>query len=49
MNAIGNFLESNSIYVVLIIAVIIWIGIFLYIFRLDKKIKVLEKKNNLNT
>lgn len=45
MNTIKNFLESNSIYIVLIIAIIIWIGIFLYIYRLEKKVKKLEKNN----
>ncbi len=45
MNTIKNFLESNSIYIVLIIAIIIWIGIFLYIYRLEKKVKKFEKNN----
>lgn len=38
-----DFLIQNSIYVVLIIVLIIWSGIFLYLFRLDKKITDLEK------
>ncbi|MFN3344706.1 MAG: CcmD family protein [Chloroherpetonaceae bacterium] len=38
-----DFLVQNSIYVVLIIVLIIWSGIFLYLFRLDKKLTELEK------
>lgn len=48
MNTLKDFLEYNSLYIVLIIAVIIWIGIFFYIFRLDKRVKNLERKNNEN-
>ncbi len=38
-----DFLVQNSIYVVLIIVLIIWSGVFLYLFRLDKKLTELEK------
>ncbi|MCX7833696.1 MAG: CcmD family protein [Ignavibacteria bacterium] len=41
-----NFLDCNSLYSVLIIAIIVWLGIFLYIYRLHKRIKNLEKKFN---
>ena len=44
MNSLYNFLESNSIYIVMIILMIIWIGIFGYIWRLDKKVKKFEDK-----
>jgi len=37
-----DFLEKNSYYVVLIITLIIWAGIFFYLMSLDKKIKKLE-------
>jgi len=39
-----NFLTQNSLYVVLIIAVICWTGIFLYLLRLDRKLSVLEHR-----
>jgi len=39
-----NFIEQNSYYVVLIITLIIWIGIFLYMLSIDKKLKKLEKE-----
>jgi len=40
-----EFLQSNSLYLVLFIALIGWGGIFFYLRRLDKKIAVLEKQN----
>ena len=40
-----EFLEKNSYYVVLIITLIIWAGIFGYLISMDKRIKKLEKKN----
>lgn len=39
-----EFLEKNSYYVVLIITLIIWIGIFTYLMGMDKRIKKLEKQ-----
>lgn len=41
-----DFLERNAMYIVLLIALIIWIGLFFYMFRLDKRIKKLENENN---
>lgn len=39
-----EFLHNNSLYVVLGIAIIIWVGIAFYMFRLDSKISKLEKQ-----
>jgi CcmD family protein len=39
-----KFLEQNSYYVVLIITLLIWIGIFYYMTSIDRKLKKLEKK-----
>lgn len=39
-----DFLQSNSEYLVLLIALIGWLGIFLYLRRLDRKIATLEKQ-----
>ncbi len=36
-----DFLSNNSLYVVLIIVLVIWLGIFVYLFRLDKKVSKL--------
>lgn len=44
MNSLYDFLETNSMYVVMLIVLIIWIGIFGYMWRLDKKVKKLEKE-----
>jgi CcmD family protein len=44
MNSLYDFLETNSMYVVLLIVMIIWIGIFGYLWGMDKKIKKLEQK-----
>jgi len=38
-----EFFEQNSLYIVLLIALIGWVGIFFYLLRLDKKIGKLEK------
>jgi CcmD family protein len=43
MESIYNFLENNSYYVVLIITIIIWLGLFLYMVSVDKNLKKLEK------
>ena len=43
MNSLYDFLETNSMYVVLLIVLIIWIGIFVYLKSMDSKIKKLEK------
>ena len=34
----------ESLYIVLIIILIIWIGIFIYMMHLDKQIKILKEK-----
>lgn len=39
-----EFLEKNAIYIVMIIVLIIWVGIFLYLVNLDKRIKNVEKE-----
>ncbi len=35
----------NAMYVVLLITLIIWTGIFVYIFRIDRKLSRMEKEN----
>lgn len=34
----------SDLYIVLIVSLVSWVGIFFYILRLDTKIKKLEKK-----
>ena len=40
----GSFLSNNAIYIVMIIVLIVWAGIFFYMFSLDKRIKSIEKE-----
>jgi CcmD family protein len=37
-----EFLEKNSIYLVLVIALIVWLSVFGYLLRLDIKLKKIE-------
>jgi CcmD family protein len=39
-----EFLENNSMYVVLIVVLIIWTGISFFLFYTENKINKLEKK-----
>ena len=45
MNPLYDFLNAHSLYVVLIIVLVIWLGIFIYLLRLDKKVNELYEKN----
>ena len=42
MESLYEFLEINDLFVVLLIIFIIWVGLFIYLFILDKKISKLE-------
>lgn len=46
MDGLYNFLQTNAIYIVMIIVLIVWIGIFFYMVSLDKRIKNVEKELN---
>lgn len=37
-----EFLGQQPLYVVLLVVLIIWLGIYLYLFRLDNRLKKLE-------
>jgi CcmD family protein len=37
-----EFLEQNALYVVMLIVLMVWTGLFAYLLRIDKKIKELE-------
>lgn len=39
-----SFLSNNAIYIVMIIVLIVWAGIFFYLFSLDRRIKSVEKE-----
>lgn len=35
----------DGIYVAMTVTLVVWIGLFLYLFRLDSKVRKLEEKN----
>ncbi len=39
-----EFLGQNQNYIVLGVTLILWLGVFLYMLSLDKKIKKIEKE-----
>ncbi len=41
--------SSGKIYVVVAVISVIFIGIITYLFSMDKRIKKIEKKNNVKT
>lgn len=41
-----EFLETNSLWLVLLIALIGWLGIFLYLRRIDRKLSQLEQQGS---
>lgn len=43
-NGILGFLEQNSIYIVMMIVLVIWLGIFLLLNNTDKRLKKIEKE-----
>lgn len=46
MEGFYNFLSSNAIFIVMIIVLIVWIGIFTFLYNLDKRMKGIEKQIN---
>jgi CcmD family protein len=44
LGGLNQFLQDNAIYIVMIIVLIVWTGIFLYMFALDKRLKNVEKE-----
>jgi len=41
-----DFLENNSLYIVLLIVLIIWVGIFGYLLSMGRQVNKLEKLKN---
>jgi CcmD family protein len=50
LEGLYSFLQNNAIYIVMVIVLIVWTGIFFYLLNLDKRIKSFEKefKNKKN-
>lgn len=43
-NGFFGFLESNSIYIVMFIVLVVWLGIFIFVLNTDKRLKAIEKE-----
>lgn len=41
-----HLLETHPLYVVLVIALIVWLGIALYIMRVDTRLRNIENNGN---
>ncbi|MCS7053552.1 MAG: CcmD family protein [Ignavibacterium sp.] len=39
-----DFLSKNAIYIVMIIVLIVWTGIFFYLLGMDRRIKSIEQE-----
>ncbi|KAB2845616.1 MAG: CcmD family protein [Melioribacteraceae bacterium] len=39
-----SFLSENSIFIVLFIVLVVWGGIFFFLFNTDKRLKAIEKE-----
>ena len=39
-----EFLNQNALYVVLVIVLVVWLGIYMYLFRIEGKITRMEKQ-----
>ncbi len=37
-----DFLSQSALYVVLLIVLVVWLGVFLYLSRIDRRLKALE-------
>ncbi|MEW6004043.1 MAG: CcmD family protein [Stygiobacter sp.] len=43
-NGLIGFFEKNSIYIVMFIILVVWFGIFLFMYKTDKHLKDIEKE-----
>lgn len=41
-----EYLSQNSLYIVMLIVLVVWLGIYLYLFRIESRIKKLESKSD---
>ncbi len=41
-----EFLSQNSLFIVLIVVLVVWAGVFGYLYRVDKKVRNLENQLN---
>ncbi len=41
-----DFLVQNPLYVVLVVSLAVWAGIYVFLFRLDRKVRRLEERQS---
>ncbi|MDZ7766035.1 MAG: CcmD family protein [Melioribacteraceae bacterium] len=44
MESLYDFLNNNSIYIVLFIVLVVWLGIFVFLWNTDKRLKKIEEE-----
>ena len=44
MGSFYDFLNGNAIFIVLFIVLVVWGGIFVYLWNTDKRLKQIEKE-----
>jgi len=44
LEGIYEFLDKNSIYIVLFIVLVVWFGIFIFLWNTDKRLKKIEEE-----
>ncbi len=40
----SEFLSQNSLYIVMLVTLVVWFGIYGYLFRIERRIRDLEKQ-----
>jgi len=43
LESLYDFLDKHDIYIVLVVVLVIWLLLYFYLFRLDKKISKIEE------
>jgi CcmD family protein len=41
---VADLFAQNALYIVLIIALVVWLGIYGYLFRIEHRLRELEKR-----
>jgi CcmD family protein len=41
---VTDFLSQNSLWIVLLVVLVVWIGILGYLFRIERRVKQLENE-----
>jgi len=44
LESLYEFLDKQSIYIVLFIVLVVWLGIFIFLWNTDKRLKDIEKE-----